>query len=156
MADSQPGTRPFPVFRFLFTVSLIIVIATYLVSWFSGSSLLYEFKDLSQKALIVETPIKDDPGERYVGLKYNECPGTIESIHVGKVDLDKKAPKALIKIRECLAGLKMNEAVDVSITTRKMRFSGSKSGRINQVGPCVLPLLPTRITLENETRCPWM
>ena len=156
MTDSQSGARPFPVFKFLFSVTLLIVVTTYFFSWFSGSSILYEFNRLSKKATIVDSPIKDDPGEKYFAFQYSECPGTIESIHVGKMDLDDKAPAALIEIRKCLDGLRSNAEVDVSITTRRMRLSGSKSGRINQVGSCVLPLLPTRITIQDETRCPWM
>ncbi|MEE2757431.1 MAG: hypothetical protein VYA30_12320 [Myxococcota bacterium] len=156
MTDSQPAARPFPVFKFLLSVTVLITVTTYFLSWLSGSSLIYEFNDLNKKATIVDSPVKDDPGEKYVALKYSECPGTIESIHVGKADLDDKAPKALIKIRECLKSLGNNVEIDVSITTRKMRFGGSKSGRINQVGSCVLPLLPTRITIENDARCPWM
>ena len=156
MTDSQSGARPFPVFKFLFSVTLLIVVTTYFFSWLSGSSLLYEFSDMTKKATIVDSPIKDDPGEKYFAVQYTECPGTIESIHIGKMDLDEKAPDALIKIRKCLDGLGDNAEIDVSITTRRMRISGSKSGRINQVGSCVLPLLPTRINIENEKRCPWM
>ena len=84
------------------------------------------------------------------------CPSTTESIHLGKQELDPKAPQRLREIRECLGKLALGTEVPVQITTRRQRMSNTKAGKITLVGTCKLPLLPTRINLKDGERCDWM
>lgn len=156
MTKPQSEPRRLPIFKLLGIITLLIISTVYLVSWLSRSELLYAYDTVETKAVIVKSPVLDDPGQMFVGLNYKACPSTTESIHLGKQTLDPKAPKRLREIRTCLSKLALGTEVSVQITTRRQRLSNSKAGKITLVGPCELPLLPTRINVKDGERCDWM
>ena len=156
MSNPQTEPRRLPVFKLLGIITLLIICTVYLVSWLSRSELLYAYDTVETKAVIVKSPVLDDPGQMFVALNYTACPSTTESIHLGKQELDPKAPQRLREIRECLGKLALGTEVPVQITTRRQRMSNTKAGKITLVGTCKLPLLPTRINLKDGERCDWM
>ena len=136
MSNPQSEPRRLPVFKLLGIITLLIICTVYLVSWLSRSELLYAYDTVETKAVIVKSPVLDDPGQMFVALNYKACPSTTESIHLGKQELDPKAPKRLREIRECLGKLALGTEVPVQITTRRQRMSNTKAGKITLVGTC--------------------
>ena len=106
----------------------------------------------------IEAPMVDpkQPEHRQLSISYEQCPGITETINLGPKTLDKKAPKQLSEIRECLAQLKVGTPVVVSLETRRNRLSDRRSWRIKGIADCAFPHLPSRVDGRAKTPCPWM
>ena len=156
MAEKKSSMPSVPMLKMTAVIAVIIVALTSGFSWFTGSSLLYVFEEVQTQATIVKANVPDKPDNLFFALEYTECAGVTESINLGKKSLEVKAPQLLRDIRRCLSKITVGATVPVGITTRKQRFGSTKEGKISQVGPCEIPLLPTRLSLPDEVRCPWM
>jgi hypothetical protein len=156
MADKKSTMPSIPMLKMTSIIAVAIVVATLGFSWFSESSLLYVFEDVATEATIVKPNISNKPDNLFFALEYSACPGVTESINLGKKSLDEKAPQLLIDVRTCLSKIKVGTVVPVSIITREKRFGDSRAGKIDRIGQCDMPLLPTRLKMPDEVRCPWM
>ena len=103
MTKPQSEPRRLPIFKLLGIITLLIISTVYLVSWLSRSELLYAYDTVETKAVIVKSPVLDDPGQMFVALNYKACPSTTESIHLGKQTLDPKAPSAFVRLEHVSA-----------------------------------------------------
>ena len=156
MSANTEQKSALPILKLLGLITGIIVVATLVFSWLSSSSILYEYTTVTAQASVVARKIADQPDTKFFSLQYKDCADVIESVNLGKKKLDGKAPKKLKEIRTCLDQLQVGSEIEVKLTTRRQRMSGSRAGRINQIGPCVIPLLPTEIKVSGQGRCPWM
>ncbi len=131
------------------TVSLFV--------WVSSGPLFYATEIISIDAKVVK-PIPDPEraDQKFFSVAYPSCGAITETIGLGPMTLDEKAPPMLSQIRTCLDALPMDTAIKVSVETRASRITGSRSWRLRDIGGCSFPHLPSRLNVTDGARCPWM
>ena len=156
--------KAMPSLTMLVGILAILVFGGYGLAWVIGGSLLYNEGRMEQVATVIQASkdmVQDD--NLAFALTYNECRGVNEHIILGKKDMGEKGvPDRLQKIRNCLMSLKPGSTVPVRLETRQHRITNSKTWRVRSVGQCMIPHLPSRITVkapadgESVPRCSFM
>ena len=147
-----------PSFRMLVAILFVLVAGGYGLAWILGGSLLYEEGLMTQKAQVVKpTATGESADALFFGLAYEACSSVVENIVLGRKNMGEKGPpKRLLDIRTCLDNYGPGEALDVKIETRRHRVTGKKYWRINQIGQCPIPHLPSEVTAVEGSRCDFM
>jgi len=156
MTKSKAERPAIPMVKMALLIFAVILGSTILISYLADSALLYNYANVQTQGKVVNRQVADQPDNLFVTIDYMICNGVTESVNLGKKVLDKKAPQALLDIRSCLSKIPVSSSVLVKIRTRVQRLTRTKSGRITQIGPCEVPLLPSVLDFKNNARCPWM
>ncbi|MEE2786756.1 MAG: hypothetical protein VX589_05405 [Myxococcota bacterium] len=147
-----------PSLKLLVALLLVLVAGGYGLAWILGGSLLYHEGKLTEKARVVEATAQGQTADAlFFGVAYEACASVVENIVLGRKNMDGKAPpKRLLDIRACLGQYRPGDAVDVGLETRQHRVTGQKYWRINQVGQCTIPHLPSEVSAVEGSRCDFM
>ncbi len=147
---------PFPFIKLLLLIFVVLVGGTLLFSIFLGGRVLYSFDQVATQAILVPTEDPENEDHLYLSLKYAECNEVYEHLDLGRKELKEKGPEKLKEMRACLGQIKQGQPVKISIERRTQRITGSRSGRVVQIGECVLEPFPSTFEFKGGERCPWM
>ena len=147
---------PFPFLKLLGLIFVVLVGGTLLFSAFLGGGVLYTFDHIDTQAIRVVTDDPESEEHIYLSLKYEGCDEVYEHIDLGRKELKGKAPEKLVEMRACLAQVQTGQNVAIRVERRTQRITGSRSGRVTQVGECVIEPFPSTIERKSGERCPWM
>ena len=147
-----------PSFSMLVAILVVLVTGGYGLAWVLGGSLLYEEGQITRKAQVVKpTATGESADALFFGIAYQACSSVVENIVLGRKDMGEKGPpQRLLNIRTCLDNYAPGHVVDVMLQTRRHRVTNKKYWRINQIGQCALPHLPSEVTAVEGSRCDFM